>query len=84
MAAQLSHRLCTSCRSENRETFTSEIAMHFPGLAGLKKPIVWAFPEISVCLDCGRAEFAVLERELEVLRTGAPVEGAAVWLGGKH
>ena len=24
------------------------------------------------------------EKELEVLRTGAPVEGAAVWLGGCH
>jgi len=37
---------------------------------------------MSVCLDCGLAEFVVPEKELEVLRTGVPVEGAAVWLGG--
>ena len=47
----------------------------------MNKPVVWVFPTISVCLDCGRAEFVVPEKELEVLRTGVPVEGAAVWLG---
>ena len=54
------------------------MALHFPGLDGLNKPIVWVFPKISVCLDCGLAEFIVPEKELEVLRTGAPVEGAVV------
>jgi hypothetical protein len=73
---------CASCQSENQKTFTSEIAIHFPGLEGLKNPIVWVFPRISVCLDCGMvAQFIVPERELEVLRTGAPVEGAVVLLG---
>jgi hypothetical protein len=75
---------CKLCRSQNRSTFTGEIAIHFPGLAGLNKPVVWVFPTISVCLDCGRAEFMVPEKELEVLRTGVPVEGAAVWLGGRR
>ena len=75
---------CKICRSENRSIFTGEIAIHFPGLAGLNKPVVWVFPTISVCLDCGRAEFVVPEKELEVLRTGVPVEGAAVWRGGRR
>ena len=83
MLAQNSSR-CQSCQSENDKTFTGEIAIHFPGLAGLKRPIVWVFPTISVCLDCGRAEFAVPQRELEVLRTGAPVEGAAVSVVRSH
>jgi len=74
---------CTSCQSENKKTFTGEIAIHFAGLQGLNKPIVWVFPETSVCLECGLAEFKVPARELEVLRTGTPVQGAAVWLGGK-
>ena len=74
---------CKTCQSENKKMFSGEIAIHFPGLPGLKKPIVWVFPTIALCLDCGRAEFAVPERELEVLQTGAPVEGAAVWLGAK-
>jgi hypothetical protein len=75
---------CNSCQSEHRNTFNSEIAIHFPGLSGLNKPIVWVFPSISVCLDCGRAEFVLPERELEVLQTGTPVEGALGWFGGKQ
>ena len=81
MAAEIDSHRCASCKSENEKEFTSEVAIHFPGLAGLNKPIVWVFPKISVCLDCGLARFVVPERELEVLRTGTPVEGAAVWLG---
>lgn len=72
---------CAACQSENQKAFTSEIALHFAGIEGLNKPIVWMFPTISVCLDCGKARFIVPERELKVLRTGAPVEGANVWLG---
>ena len=73
---------CKYCQSENASTFSSEIALHFRGLEGLNKPIVWVFQDVLVCLDCGHAEFTVREKELEVLRTGSPVEGAAVWLGG--
>jgi hypothetical protein len=74
---------CRHCRSENQNTFSGELALHFSGLEGLNKPIVWVFQDVSVCLDCGYAQFAVPERELEVLRTGAPVEGAAVGPGAK-
>lgn len=45
--------------------------------------MVWVFPEMSVCLDCGDAHFVVPARELEVLRAGAPVVGAAFWLGAE-
>lgn len=83
MATNIDSPRCVSCESENQKEFTSEVAIHFPGLAGLNKPIVWVFPAISVCLDCGLARFTVPERELEVLRTGTPVEGATVWLGAK-
>lgn len=41
-----------------------------PGLKGLDKPIVWVFPELLVCLDCGMAEFVVPEAELRVLAEG--------------
>ena len=72
---------CKQCSSSRLDGFVTEIALHFPGLDGLYKPIVWVFPSISVWLDCGLAQFAISEKELEVLRTGVPVEGAAVWLG---
>jgi len=44
----------------------------------LNKPIVWVFPKLSVCLECGFTEFTVPERELGVIVTGAAVEGAVV------
>ena len=75
---------CSSCQSENQKTLTSEMAIHFRGIEGLNEPSVLAFPGLSVCLDCGIAQFNAPEKELEVLRTGAPVEGAAVWLGGRE
>jgi len=31
---------------------------------------VWVFPELVVCLDCGAAEFAVREAELQLLAKG--------------
>jgi hypothetical protein len=59
---------CNSCHSENQRDFDGEVAIHFPGLNGLDKPIVWVFPKLRVCLDCGFTEFAVPEAELRVLR----------------
>ena len=77
MSAQ-SNSHCRSCQSANQSTFNGEIAIHFPGLDGLDKPIVWVFPELLVCLHCGFAEFTVPEKELQVLEQGFPVEGAVV------
>jgi hypothetical protein len=38
-----------------------------PGPKGLDKPIVWVSPDLVVCLDCGVAEFAIPEAELDLL-----------------
>jgi hypothetical protein len=46
------------------------MAIHFPGLKNSDKPVVWVFPELVVCLDCGTAEFAVPEAELRQLAKG--------------
>ena len=61
---------CLSCGSTNESKLTAEIAIHFPGLKNLNKPIVWVFSEIVVCLDCGEARFAVPEAELRSLTRG--------------
>jgi hypothetical protein len=58
---------CASCGSDNQSKFRGEIAIHFPGLQGLDKPIVWVFPDILLCLNCGTAEFAIPELELHRL-----------------
>jgi len=49
--------------------FLGEICMHFQGgLESLDKPLLWAYPQIVVCLDCGLAQFAVSEAELKLIR----------------
>ena len=47
---------CKSCGSLNQGNFNGEVAIHFPGLKNIDKPIVWVFPKVTVCLDCGTAE----------------------------
>ena len=42
----------------------------FSELKDIDKPVVWVFPEVVVCLDCGTAEFAVPEAELRQLAKG--------------
>ena len=69
---------CRRCASENIRAFVSEVAIHFPGLDNLDKPILWVFPELAVCLYCGFSELTVPERELSVLSTGKAVDGVAV------
>lgn len=63
---------CRGCKSSRQSSFGSEVAIHFPGLKGLNKPIVWVFPKLLVCLDCGLTEFIVPESELRALGQGAP------------
>jgi hypothetical protein len=69
---------CKGCHSDKQSVFTGEVAIHFPGLKDLNKSIVWVFPKLVVSLHCGFAEFAVPERELQVLEQGCPVDGAVV------
>ena len=72
------------CACENYREFNGEVAIHFPGIKGLQKPIVLTFPKLRVCLECGYADFSVPERELRVLVTGVPVDGAIVLAPGKE
>jgi hypothetical protein len=60
---------CRSCGvGSGAQTFNGEVALHFPGLDGLTKPIVWAFPKVLVWLDCGFAEFALRDEQVKTLR----------------
>ncbi len=61
---------CKSCGSVNQSKFTAEMAIHFPGLKNIDKPVAWVFPELVVCLDCGTAEFTVPKSELFLLAKG--------------
>jgi len=60
---------CSSCGSVNQSKFIAEMGIHFPGLRNIDKPVVWVFPKLIVCLDCGTAEFVVSKDKLaELLR----------------
>ena len=61
---------CKSCGSVIQKKFSAEMAIHFPELKDIDKPVVWVFPEVVVCLDCGTSEFAVPEAELRQLAKG--------------
>jgi len=56
-----------SCRSARRE-FKAEVCIHFSGIENLDKPAVFVFPSLSVCPECGAAEFVIGEIELRKLR----------------
>jgi hypothetical protein len=55
---------CVSCRSVKHAELTGEMLVRFPGLKNLDKPVVWLYPKVLVCLDCGYSHFAVPEGEL--------------------
>ena len=43
------------------------MGIHFPGLKNIDQPVVWVFPDLVVCLDCGYSEFSIPEAELGLL-----------------
>lgn len=66
---------CNSCGSVNQSEFAGEIGIHFLGLQNLDNSVVWVFPELVVCLDCGTAEFAIPKAELRQLVKGDAAAG---------
>ena len=66
---------CMSCGSVNQKKFSAEMGIHFPKLKNIDEPVVWVFPQVFVCLDCGIAEFAVPEAELRQLAKGDAAAG---------
>lgn len=61
---------CKRCASDEQKNFNGELAIHFPGLEGLDKPVVWVFPKLLVCLRCGFGEFVVPDEQVEQLKNG--------------
>jgi hypothetical protein len=44
------------------------MGIHFSGLQNIDKPVTWVFSELTVCLNCGSAEFGVPKDKLAELR----------------
>jgi hypothetical protein len=66
---------CKSCGSKKQTELGAEMNIHFPGLKGLDKPIVWVFPKLLVCFSCGSALFTIPETELRQLENGLRLQG---------
>jgi len=63
---------CRSCSASSLVELDSEICIHFPGLKGLD---VFAFPKLTVCLDCGSIESNLSAKELgEVKESSAKLQ----------
>jgi hypothetical protein len=59
--------VCSTCGSVTQRTFLSEVDIHFPRLRDVKKSPVLVYPELLVCLNCGRAEFTLSKEELHLI-----------------
>ena len=66
---------CKSCGSILQNKFSAEMCIHFVGLKNIDEPVVWVFPVVVVCFDCGMTEFFVPEDELRQLAKGRPAAG---------
>jgi uncharacterized Zn finger protein len=68
---------CKSCGSANQHKFIGEMGIRSPGLKNIDKPTVCVFPQLIVCLNCGRAELVVPKNELGELRRLTKGDGIA-------
>jgi hypothetical protein len=60
--------------------FSSEVAVHLHYPEGYQKRHMFAFPHLSVCLNCGIVQFRLIERQVDQLRRSAsttPIESSA-------
>ena len=69
---------CASCHSLNVRVYPAELNIHHPGMEGLDLPTVWAFPRLSICLDCGVTQFTLSDDQVrELIETGCRSDAAA-------
>ena len=56
---------CNTCGSTRVNKLRAELALHFDGLKNIDKPVLWTFPEVVVCTDCGEADIHFPPHELQ-------------------
>ena len=68
---------CGRCASRNQSPFLSETSVHFRDPKDLTRSPIMIFPVLTVCLDCGLAEFEFPKEELRCLTATELSEEAA-------
>jgi len=63
--------MCSLCESPDYRVFTAEMNIHFPGRENFETSTLWAFPTVTICVNCGCAEFALHGEPLQKLREGS-------------
>ena len=66
---------CRFCDSVNLTVLTAEMNIHFPGRENLNTPTVWAFPPVTICVDCGCADFVLHGEPLQQIRERSKAQG---------
>jgi len=69
--------MCKACGSRKQSKFKSEVCIHVVEnfLQEPNCPPILAYPELTVCLNCGFVEFPLTNGELDLLReTGNPTQ----------
>lgn len=61
---------CKSCGSSNLTELGAEVGIHLPGLRGLDVDPIYAFPKLTICLECGLVQANLAEKELNQVREG--------------
>jgi ribosomal protein L40E len=56
---------CNTCGSTRLNKLRAELVLHFNGLQNIDKPVLWTFPEVMVCTECGEADLHVPPHELQ-------------------
>jgi hypothetical protein len=56
--------MCRACSSHNVAKFNAEICLHYRDSEVPRIPATFLFPTISVCLNCGIAEFNIDNEQL--------------------
>jgi hypothetical protein len=65
--------MCKTCGSNQQSKFRGELCLNFTGPLEQNRSPVLAYPELSVCLNCGAvAEFSLTDAELDELRESRP------------
>jgi len=59
---------CRACHSNKTQKFPMENCVHLVGMENINHPGILIFEPLTVCLDCGFAEFSLTSEQLEELR----------------
>ena len=58
---------CKACGSVKQNKYIAEVGIRSGGLKNIDEQSVFVYPKLSVCMDCGTAEFVIPKTELRVL-----------------